>query len=53
MKKIIKKLDKKLKVIDYKYERNTLIINIERNNKSDICPNCRKRSSSVHSMYVK
>ena len=30
MKKIIKKLDKNLKVIDYKYEGDILIINVEK-----------------------
>ena len=53
MRKIIKNLDKKLKVIDYKYEGDTLTIDIERTNKSAICPHCGKRSSNVHSKYVR
>ena len=53
MKKIIKKLDKNLKVIDYKYEGNTLIINVERTNKVATCPHCEKKSSSIHSKYVR
>ena len=53
MKKIIKKLDKNLKVLDYKYEGDTLIINIERTNKIATCPHCGKKSSSIHSKYVR
>ena len=49
----MKKLDKKLKVTSYEYEKDILIINIERMNKSAICPHCGKKSTSVHSRYIR
>lgn len=50
---IIKRLDKKLKVIDYKYEDDTIYINIERRNKTSVCPCCGTVSHSIHSRYVR
>ncbi len=51
MEEIIKKLDKKIKVLNYEYINDTLIIDIERTNKSAICPCCGKKSTNVHSRY--
>ncbi len=53
MEEIIKKLDKKLKVLSYEYVKDTLLINVERTNKSATCPCCGKESSKVHSRYIR
>lgn len=53
MKEIIKKLDKKLKLTGYEYVDDTILINIESTSKTAICPCCGKRSSNVHSRYVR
>ena len=53
VRKIIKNLDKKLKISDYKYENDTLIINVERTNKIATCPHCGKKSHNVHSKYTR
>ena len=53
MKKIIKNLDKKLKISDYKYENDTSIINIEGTNKIATCPHWGKKSHYVHSKYTR
>ena len=53
MEEIIKKLDKKLKVLSYKYEEDILTIHIERTNKTSTCPCCGKRCSSIHSRYTR
>lgn len=49
----MKKLDKKLKVTSYEYMDDILSINIERTNKSDICPCCGKKSTNIHSKYIR
>ena len=49
----MKKLDKKLKIISYEYIGDILSINLERINKSAICPCCGKKSSNIHSKYVR
>lgn len=53
MEEIIQKLDNKLKVLNYEYVKDTLIINIERNNKSEVCPHCGKKSKNIHSRYTR
>lgn len=53
MEELIKKLDKKLKVTSYEYMDDILFINIERTNKSDICPCCGKKSTNIHSKYIR
>ena len=52
MEELMKKLDKKLKVTSYEYMDDILSINIERTNKSDICPCCGKKSTNIHSKYI-
>lgn len=51
MEEIIKKLDKKLKVLSYEYIDDTVIINIERTSKSSACPCCGRKSINIHSKY--
>lgn len=53
MEEIIKKLDRKLKVVSYKYDGDILIINVTRTNKSANCPYCEKKSSNIHSRYIR
>lgn len=54
MEEIIKKLDKKLKVIKYEnIDENTIEIYVERTNKSACCPCCGKKSVNVHSRYTR
>lgn len=53
MEEIIKKLDKKLKVLNYQYLDDTIYIDVERTNKLANCPCCGKKSSNVHSRYVR
>lgn len=53
MEELMKKLDRKLQIINYKYEEDTLLINLERTNKSAICPHCGKKSKNIHSRYTR
>ena len=53
MEELIKKLDKKLKVLNYKYCNEIMYIDIERTNKSTNCPCCGKKSTNIHSRYVR
>ena len=53
MEEIIKKLSNELKVIEYEYTDDTLIIDIESCKKSSICPCCGKESSKIHSRYMR
>lgn len=53
MEELIKKLDKKIKVVNYKYCKEIMYIDIERTNKSANCPCCRKKSTNIHSRYVR
>lgn len=53
MEKIIKKLDKKLKILGYENKDENIIINICRTNKSADCPCCGKKSNSIHSRYIR
>ena len=53
MEEIIKKLDKKLKILNYEYIDENLVIIITRINKSDICPCCGKKSNNIHSRYMR
>ena len=53
MKELMKKLDKMLKITSYEYIENILLINLERTNKSAICPCCGKKSNSIHSKYIR
>ena len=47
----MKKLDNKLKITSYEYIDDVLSINLERTNKSALCPCCGKKSTSIHSKY--
>ena len=53
MEEIIKKLDKNLRVIGYRYEGDNLIIDIESTSNNGICPSCFKQSSRIHSRYIR
>lgn len=53
MEEIIKKLDKKLKILNYEYINENLVITVTRTNKSDICPCCGKKSNNIHSRYFR
>ena len=53
MEEIIKKLDKKLKVLNYEYLDDKLIMDVERTNKSANCPCWGKKFSNIHSRYVR
>ena len=53
MEELMKKLDKKLKVINYEYKDDILSINLERTNRTAICPCCGKKSSYRHSKYIR
>ena len=54
MKDIIKKLDKKLKVLKYEnIDDNIIEIYVERTNKSAYCPCCGKKAVNVHSRYIR
>ena len=53
MEEIIKKLDKKFKILNYEYIDENLVITVTRTNKSDICPCCGKKSNNVHSRYFR
>lgn len=53
MREIIKKLDKNLKILNYEYINDDLVITVERTNKTAICPCCRKKSNNVHSKYTR
>ena len=53
MEELIKKLDKKIKVVNYKYCKEIMYIDIERTNKSANCPCCGKKSTNIHSRYVR
>ena len=43
MEELMKKLDKKLKIIKYEYVDDMVIIYIQRTNKTAICPCCGKK----------
>lgn len=45
------KTNKKLKNTSYEYIEDILSINLERINKSAICPCCGKKSTNIHSRY--
>lgn len=53
MEELMKKLDKKLKIINHEYEEDILLINLERTNKSAICPHCGRKSKNIHSRYIR
>ena len=53
MEEIIKKLDKKFKILNYEYIDENLVITVTRTNKTDICPCCGKKSNNVHSRYFR
>jgi len=53
MKELVKKLDKNLRITGYKYEDDTLIINVERKSKNSICPDCGKKSAKVNTRYTR
>lgn len=53
MEELMKKLDKKLKVIKYEYIDDISTIYIKRTNKSAICPCCGKKSSKLNTRYFR
>lgn len=53
MDEIIKKLDKNLKVVTYKYENDTLFIDVEKKSNTEVCPHCGQRSNRIHSKYIR
>ena len=53
MEEIIKKLDNNLKVLNYEYVNDTLIIDLERTNNAEVCPCCGRKSKSIHSRYIR
>ena len=53
MEELMKNLDKKLRVTSYEYIEDILSINLERTNKSAICPHCGKKSINIHSRYTR
>ena len=54
MEEIIKKLDKKLKVLKYEnIDDNLVEIYVERTNKSAYCPCCGKKAVNIHSKYIR
>ena len=53
MEELMKKLDKKLRITSYEYIEDILSINLERTNKSAICPHCGKKTTNIHSRYIR
>ena len=53
MEELMKHLDKKLKVVNYEYIGDILYIDLERCNKSALCPCCGKKSHNIHSKYLR
>ena len=53
MEELMKKLDKKLKIIKYEYVDDMVIIYIQRTNKTAICPCCSKKSSKINTKYFR
>lgn len=53
MEELMKKLDKKLKILKYEYADDIVIIYIQRTNKSTICPCCGKKSSKINTKYFR
>ena len=53
MKELMKKLDKKLKIISYEYVDDIATIYVKRTNKSAICPCCGKKSTKVNAKYFR
>ena len=53
MEEIVRKLDKKLKILNYEYIDENLVITVTRTNKSDRCPCCGKKSNNIHSRYFR
>lgn len=53
MEEIIKKLDKKLKILKYEEDNNIITIYVKRTNKSAICPCCGKKSININTKYYR
>ena len=53
MEKLIKKLDKKLKIIKCEDDNNIITIYVKRTNKTAICPCCGKKASSINTRYYR
>lgn len=53
MEELMKKLDKKIKVISYEEIDGISHIHIKRTNKSAICPCCGKKSSKINTKYFR
>lgn len=53
LKKLIKDLDKNLKIINYEQENNKITINLKSTKKTAECPLCGKKSHNVHSTHIR
>ncbi len=53
MEELMKKLDKKIKVISYEEIDGISNIHIKRTNKSAICPCCGKKSFKINTKYFR
>lgn len=53
MEKLIKKLDKRLKIIKYEEDNDIITIYAKRTNKSAICPCCGKKSYNINTRYYR
>ena len=53
MEKLLKKLDKRLKILKYEEDNDIITIYAKRTNKSAICPCCGKKSSSINTKYYR
>ena len=53
MEELMKKLDKKLKIINYEYIDDIATIYVKRTNKTATCPCCGKKSDNINSKYFR
>lgn len=53
MEKLIKKLDRRLKIIKYEEDNDIITIYAKRTNKFAICPCCGNKSSSINTRYYR
>lgn len=53
MEELMKKLDKKLKVISHEYIDDIATVYVKRTNKSAICPCCGKKSTKINAKYFR
>ena len=52
MEKLLKKLDKRLKILKYEEDNDIITIYAKRTNKSATCPCCGKKSSSINTYKI-